>query len=528
MRKKCLVALLLTCILVLASVCSPFKVEPTDVTQQPPSNPVFPFATILLQSEYFDLFVKESEYSEQACEKLFQQIHGDIEHITRKTSSTGAKVVLCMTDSVTMDYYSAKSAELYCTSQQIQNGDYRRRLLEEMYDLHDYGTLAGLCSYLFSDNREKATTNLSDYYSDTAHLPTLSLFAAYFNESFADSETVAAAEETATQFVGYMLDTYGIQCVLSCGFSEEPRTEWLRSIGVSETYQNIYETVFLKDVIYRESNQYPLVLLCGAHRYNFIPITNFSTPAEVWKALAQYNAGVQNMLKYVQENAPSSYDKVLSNWQKPLVTTFWNQRSGEVSGSINVYRLTDWFHETAHFLLERLEEKDGIWTQEGMATYLSCFAGETFDGDLYYSLLMLDYTQFEESQSKDVALWLVDYYDTHWKQEVYNQLVYFRGWGVFPDLANLPVPNDFNVILKSCADRRNEISGGNYINQDGNELTYFQAALVFDYLSVQFGMDNVLVYYFDDTSDLSNYFNINYIEALKAAEYYFADTPTAH
>lgn len=90
------------------------------------------------------------------------------------------------------------------------------------------------------------------------------------------------------------------------------------------------------------------------------------------------------------------------------------------------------------------------------------------------------------------------------------------------------MPNEFNVIIKSCADRRNEISGGNYTNQGGNELTYFQAALVFDYLSVQFGIDDVLVYYFDDTSDFSNYFNISYIEALKAAEFIFANTPIAY
>ena len=511
---------LLLVILLFLSGCTQNESREEGTEQNNFYVPEFSFETVLLQSDRTDMYVKLSEYSEPGCEELFQQICNDIDLITSKTGCTGKRVVLCMADSATVNYYAVESVELYCTSQQIVNGDYRCRLLEEMYDLHDYGTLTGLCSYLFTDDREKEAVNLADYYADPAHLPVLSLFAAYFNEAFADDETVTAAEETARQFVGYILDTYGMERVLSCGFSEEDRTEWLRSIGVSETYHNVYETDFLEEVIYRDSNQYPLILRCGAHRYNFVPITGFSTPEEVWQALSQYDAGVHHMLAYIRENASSSYDRVLANWQAPLITTFGNQVSGESAGHINIGRLTDWLHETAHFLLERQQEKDGIWTQEGMTTYLSCFAEETLAGDIYYTLLTLDYAQFDESESKDIALWLADYYHKHWAQERYNQLTYFRGWGIFPDTADLPVPEEFNVIIKSCADRRNEISGGNYANQDGNDLTYFQAMLVLDYLSEQFGFDNVMDYFFNDTG-FNEQFGMEYTEAVKKADDFF-------
>ena len=511
---------LLFVILLFFAGCTQNELREEETAQNNFYVPELSFETVLLQSDRIDMYVKASEYSESDCEELFQQICNDIELITSKTGCTGKRVVLCLADSATVNYYTVEGAELYCTFQQIVNGDYRWRLLEEMYDLHDYGMLTGLSSYLFLDDREKEACNLTDYYADPAHLPVLSLFAAYFNEAFADDETVTAAEETARQFAGYILGAYGMERVLSCGFSEEDRTEWLRSIGVSETYHNVYETDFLKDIIYRKSNQYPLILRCGAHRYNFIPITNFSTPAEVWKALSHYDTGVHNMLEYIRENAPSSYDRVLANWQSPLSTTFGNQVSGESSGHINIGRLTDWFHETAHFLLERQEEKDGIWTQEGMATYLSCFAKETLDGDIYYTLLTLDYTQFDESESKDIALWLIDYYHMHWTQERYNQLTYFRGWGIFPNAADLPVPEEFHIIIKSCADRRNEISGGNYTNQDGNDLTYFQAMLVLDYLSEQVGFEKVMDYYFNDTG-FHEQFGMEYAEVLKKADDYF-------
>ena len=108
----------------------------------------------------------------------------------------------------------------------------------------------------------------------------------------------------------------------------------------------------------------------------------------------------------------------------------------------------------------------------------------------------------------------------HWTQERYNQLTYFRGWGIFPNAADLPVPEEFHIIIKSCADRRNEISGGNYTNQDGNDLTYFQAMLVLDYLSEQVGFEKVMDYYFNDTG-FHEQFGMEYAEVLKKADDYF-------
>ena len=195
-------------ILLFLSGCTQNESREEETEQNNFYVPEFTFETVLLQSDRMDMYVKASEYSESDCEELFQQICNDIELITSKTGCTGKRVVLCLADSATVNYYTVEGAELYCTCQQIVNGDYRWRLLEEMYDLHDYGMLTGLSSYLFSDDREKEAVNLADYYADPAHLPALSLFAAYFNEAFADDETVTAAEETARQFVGYILDTY--------------------------------------------------------------------------------------------------------------------------------------------------------------------------------------------------------------------------------------------------------------------------------------------------------------------------------
>jgi hypothetical protein len=181
----------------------------------------------------------------------------------------------------------------------------------------------------------------------------------------------------------------------------------------------------------------------------------------------------------------------------------------------------DWLHETIHFLLERETGKDTAWTQEGMTTYLSCLTGQTFDGDDYYALLTLDYSKIADSPSKTIALQLVEYYHTHWLQESYNPLTYYRALGLFREAAEEAGAEDFRPIVVSCGERRNELSGGNFTEENGNELSYYQAMLVVDYLVEQHGLDAVLEAFFED-EDFPESFGLTYQEALHAAETSFS------
>lgn len=188
---------------------------------------------------------------------------------------------------------------------------------------------------------------------------------------------------------------------------------------------------------------------------------------------------------------------------------------------MTVARPMDWLHETIHFLLERETGKDPAWTQEGMTTYLSSLTGQTFDGDNYYALLTLDYSKIADSPSKTIALQLVEYYHTHWLQESYNPLTYYRALGLFREAAEEAGAEDFRPIVVSCGERRNELSGGNFTEENGNELSYYQAMLVVDYLVEQHGLDAVLEAFFED-EDFPESFGLTYQEALHAAETSFS------
>ena len=147
--------------------------------------------------------------------------------------------------------------------------------------------------------------------------------------------------------------------------------------------------------------------------------------------------------------------------------------------------------------------------------------GQTFDGDNYYALLTLDYSKIADSPSKTIALQLVEYYHTHWLQESYNPLTYYRALGLFREAAEEAGAEDFRPIVVSCGERRNELSGGNFTEENGNELSYYQAMLVVDYLVEQHGLDAVLEAFFDD-EDFPESFGLTYQEALHAAETSFS------
>lgn len=106
-----------------------------------------------------------------------------------------------------------------------------------------------------------------------------------------------------------------------------------------------------------------------------------------------------------------------------------------------------------------------------MTTYLSSLTGQTFDGDNYYALLTLDYSKIADSPSKTIALQLVEYYHTHWLQESYNPLTYYRALGLFREAAEEGMERRISApSLSLVASGGNELSGGNFTEENGNEL----------------------------------------------------------
>ena len=185
--------------------------------------------------------------------------------------------------------------------------------------MHDYGTLVGLARAVYDP--ESTGADFKAYYADEDHLSVLSLFAAYFIDDFTNRETVEMAECTAGEFVGYLLENGGLDRVIASPFSESDRNEWLRAIDVAAEYRNLYGMEFLEDAIYRENYRYPLIMRHGVHQYNFLPLRSFATPVEVWKALSQYAEGMQTLWDHLAEYAPSTCERIRTQWALPMTTS---------------------------------------------------------------------------------------------------------------------------------------------------------------------------------------------------------------
>lgn len=164
-RIRCLVIVEMICLIFFAAGCAEKAEEGV--------KEVFPFETVQLASKYGTLCIQASSYSEKIGNEILQQFDTDVETAVRRTGCSGADVLLCIADSATVSYY-ADADELYCSSQQIQSGAYRMRLLEVLYDLHDYGTLVGLARAVY--DVESTDVDLKAYYADEDHLSVLSLF----------------------------------------------------------------------------------------------------------------------------------------------------------------------------------------------------------------------------------------------------------------------------------------------------------------------------------------------------------------
>lgn len=470
--------------------------------------------------DLFSLQIKIGSYSEETGEELKLKIAADIATAKDAVNATAQKCTVIVADSYTVQQHALQADDnsFLCTSEQIRTGEYRPALLGALYGLTEPWQQYGLCCYVFGDDE---SIDLKAYYAKAENLPTLSLFAAFLNPTFADEQTISAAKATAAAFTRYLLSAYDFNSFKSCGFSEEYRNKWLASIGVVQTYASICDFSYLDGLTYSKTSEYGLVMKKNNHTFYLNPLDDLQTPTEVACAFENYYTGMENMLSYIEQNAPKTYPKIQAAWDSKLsfYINYDAVNSYQIGDAVIIWRLGDWFHETAHLFTARATGSTECWKEEGIATYLNCFTGSVFDTDGMYQLYHVDLSKQEPSAAKDALQWVMDYYNLHKTTDDYDALLFVNGFGLFPGANPNADVTGFEIITRSCAERRNQF-GENWSKTNGNELTYSQACMLLEYMIEQYDLDRVLEYCMS-METYEEFFGGSYAEAFAAAEAFY-------
>jgi len=247
------------------------------------------FSTYYISNDKIEFNIEARIYDETTAKNLYNTVVSDYNIIQSFLSADTPIKVYVVKETITKNVFANENT-LYCTIADIADRSYLYGLVSAYLGTTEPWKIYGICNYLYEDKID--TSSLTDYYSDEENMLTLSLFAGFFNTAFSNENTIDIAVKTAASFAVYLVEEYGTQTFLTCGFSNDYRHEWLNSISVNKDYNIPYDLSWLDEAIYSKSALYPLIITVQNHVYNLSPITSetdpMDTPQLVIKVLSDY------------------------------------------------------------------------------------------------------------------------------------------------------------------------------------------------------------------------------------------------
>ena len=461
--------------------------------------------TVSLKRGDIELYVEDTICeSKEETEAIFVQLENDYNTLKSVFDlQTKIKVYVIEDDYVLGDTHGAYiDGKVLCNLDIIYDGTYRTYFTGAYLKTSEPWKYYGASEYVFGEPSNDTET-LTSYYLDENNLLTLSLFAAYFNDSFADTETIEIAKTTAKALTKYVIDTHGKQTFMNAGLPDY-RQEWLTFIGVDKAFNIPYDISWLDNAVYSQKLlQYPLVIKTENRIYHLDSFSAkresaaFDTPETVLKHLSVGYSETQGILEYVKSQTYNgeAYQFMQNKFDK-TIEYYISDREVGTEANVNeskVYLLdpSEYVHETIHILTLQENIRAGAYLAEGVAEYFSreiCNEPSDIDYRMYLSFT-------EETVSGTLGEFV---------EEVKSQ--YNSIGGVFTSFEEF----EFHLLEKAIAyitlnkpTYKNEIRfpyattsienmRSPAMVYEGNHLTYPEAYLFTSYLIEQYGIEKVL------------------------------------
>ena len=368
---------------------------------------------------------------------------------------------------------------------------------------------------------EANDAELRTYYSEPDNLDTLSLFGAYFYEKITDEATLGIAKATAGSLTKFIVENHGAEALMASTFDDGYRQEWLHAIGVDEAFALDQNYSYLEGAVFSASARMPMTIQIDNITFNYLE--NWSeewlddevflrTPSGICWTLRTFFTDMENLMRYVEAEAPLHYARIQANWHRPLSYTFGatvTLARGK-AGVTTIAYYSHLIHETIHMLVfDAYGDNAQWWKDEGIAEYLSNMPYLTIKRENLYAL----FVERAPSDDADTARFteLVHAYYVSIKGslpgsfEAHDNGAMDSAVGVV-SLGYPKLKPDVASVLWPVVQKR----GSSYAQ--GNDLNYPEAHLFIEYLVSRFGLDQVLEFCFTANADYEAMFGASYDE----------------
>lgn len=478
------------------------------------------FKTYHTENDAFSLDIERGIYAEDVAADLYSVVRADLLEIA-DTFELLVQPELFVVQVTATGRIVATGNQIFCTASEVESGEYRRALVAAALGLTEPWKIEGAATLVFDTGAGRPDdAKLRAYYSDSQNLDTLSLFGAYFYEKIADQATIDIAKETARSLTKFIIDQHGADAFVASSFSDGYRQEWLHAIGVDEAFALDQNYSYLEGAVFSASARMPMIIQIDNITFNYLE--NWSeewlgdevflcTPAGICWTLRTFFTDIENLMRYIEAEAPLHYERIQANWHRPLNYTFGATATlakGK-AGVTTIAYYSHLIHETIHMLVfDAYGDNAQWWKDEGIAEYLSNMPYLTIKRENLYALFM----ERAPSDDADTARFteLVHAYYVSVKGslpssfEAHDNGAMDSAVGVV-SLGYPKLKPDISSVLWPVAQKRAGSS-----RAQGVDLNYPEAHLFIEYLVQRFGLDRVLEFCFTANADYEAMFGESY------------------
>ena len=192
------------------------------------------------------------ETSKEVIEELFDIIENDYNKLQNAWDKKNRVNIYIIEDSYILGINRGVyvNGNVICNLDTIRDGSYKLFLTAAYLKTTETWKQYSACQRVFSlwDTKD---VDFQTYYSNDENLLSLTLFTAYFNEHFSDSETVNMAKQTSFSFGNFVLTNYGLNKFLSSNLTDY-RQEWLDSIKCAQRFDIPFDLSWLDNARYSQ------------------------------------------------------------------------------------------------------------------------------------------------------------------------------------------------------------------------------------------------------------------------------------
>ena len=327
--------------------------------------------TMVLSSSNLKIHFETGLYQEDEAQKIARQIRQYYENIAQVGGKLAQPIQIYVIQDSHKSGLKVGEHKIICTMKDIENGEYRRAMVQESFQIKDVWKAIGLEYYLFKEEDRVPAINtkeLNKLLGNKDKQDILNLLPIHFIPFFTDMEDVVLAQNVARSLTEYQIMNGSLKEFLSGKYDTERKELWMDSIGLKNVKLSPVEKM---NITIRTNENQKVEIIKGQHRFVFEASGWMNSSQEVSSFLLDWTKGFQTITDSLEQDGEQIKTLLEDCWKQPFSIVFVDSKEKDnTKDTIYLEKGDDPLYELIGQYLNNLGTCDP-WMASGFASYFS-------------------------------------------------------------------------------------------------------------------------------------------------------------